>query len=75
MSGPTPFLETNALLAAQEGQLDEAWRLVQEMYPNERRRLAEACDELSALCQRGPVEKVKTVAELLDDLDSMEDLQ
>lgn len=42
----TLYVETEALLAAQEGDLAEVQRLVQEMLPGERRELHIACERL-----------------------------
>lgn len=50
MKGPTPFIESNALLAIQEGDLAEVRRLVAELLPNERRLLAAAATNLADLC-------------------------
>lgn len=48
--GPTNFIESNALLAVQADDVDEARRLVRDMLPGERRLLANACDVLRRLC-------------------------
>jgi len=48
---PTNFIESNALLAVQAGDVDEARRLVRdELLPGERAELARACDILRRLC-------------------------
>lgn len=51
MTGPTPFIEANALLAMQEGDRGEAYRLVTQLLPAERAGLAEACDRLARQCR------------------------
>ncbi|WP_188187549.1 hypothetical protein [Nonomuraea sp. SYSU D8015] len=47
-AGPnyTPYLEANAILAAQENDREEVRRILREMLPGERERLADACDVL-----------------------------
>lgn len=47
---PTKFIESNALLAIQTGDSDEAYRLVLQLLPGERRKLAEAAEKLQNLC-------------------------
>ena len=61
MTGPTPFTESNALLAVAEGDLDEARRLIVTMLPVERRRLIEAAHKLADLLQESD-----RVTEVLD---------
>lgn len=46
----TPFIEANAILAMQQGDLEEVRRLVQELLPGERRELAAAATNLADLC-------------------------
>ena len=46
----TPFLEANAILAMQEGDLAEVRRIVGELLPGERLTLAAAAANLSELC-------------------------
>lgn len=46
----TPFLEANAILAMQEGDLAEVRRIVAELLPGERRMLAQAAASLAELC-------------------------
>lgn len=49
-SGPTPFIESNALLAMQAGDLEEVRRLIADMLPGERAELAAAAMNLADLC-------------------------
>lgn len=44
----TDYLETEAILAAQDGNIVELKRILEKMSPDERRRLARASDTLSA---------------------------
>lgn len=46
----TPFIEANAILAMQAGDLEEVRRLVSELLPGERRELAAAAANLAELC-------------------------
>lgn len=46
----TPFLEANAILAMQEGDLAEVRRIISELLPSERRTLAAAAANLAELC-------------------------
>ena len=47
----TPFIESNAILAMQSGDLEEVRRLVSELLPGERRELANAATNLADLCR------------------------
>lgn len=47
MNTPTNFLEANALLAMQEGEHNEVWRALGQMFPGELRVLAEAARGLA----------------------------
>lgn len=50
------FAETQALVAALEGDEEELERLVKDMYRGERRKLADACEMVSntvAMVNRG----------------------
>lgn len=42
----TPYVESEAILAAQEADLAEVQRLVKDMLPGERRALFAACERL-----------------------------
>lgn len=48
---PTPFMEANAILAAQEGDTDDVRRILDNMTIGEVRALDRACAVLSDLCQ------------------------
>lgn len=50
MAPPTPYIESNAILAMQAGDVEEVRRLVADLLPNERRALAEAAENLAELC-------------------------
>jgi hypothetical protein len=52
----TMFLETEALLAITEEDFAHAARLIEQMLPGERSRLANAADELASLI-RQPVKR------------------
>lgn len=43
---PTPFIEANVVLAAQENEITEVDRLLGELLPNERRSLYAACERV-----------------------------
>lgn len=47
---PTKFVESNALLALLDGDEDGATDRVLDMFPGERRRLAEVARALAVLC-------------------------
>lgn len=50
MTDPTPFAESNALLAMQAGDTEGAARIVRDMLPGERARLARAAKDLAEMC-------------------------
>lgn len=56
-SPETPFLETEALIAAMDEDHDEVHRLLVEMLPGERRTLAEAASQLAYACDMYNIEE------------------
>lgn len=52
MTSPTSYVETNALLAAQQGDTEEAERLLATMFRGERRILRDAALDLITLIDR-----------------------
>lgn len=58
MSYGTNFRETEALLAVQQGDMEEARRIVGEMLPNEQRELGLAAANLSDLIRQMRLEQI-----------------
>jgi acetylglutamate kinase len=54
----TGFLESDALLTVQEGDIEEAEKILEELYPGELKKLEAACDALSSLCYKAYRRKV-----------------
>ncbi len=54
---PTQFSESNALLALQSGDRDEAMRILTQMYPHELKDLGDAAYELGDMCRAYEREK------------------
>lgn len=52
MSEPTPYIESNILLAAQSGDIDGATEKIRLLLPGERRALFDACNLVHDLVRR-----------------------